>query len=282
MLFLLVGLFFLLHRMKLLQLWNESLGWCSMDNACAALKMMQHQISLFKLHAKRDVDASAAAEDCGDREMLHVLVWVVFKHTRSLKHWHGSGDDREKKKKKKKDRGTLGVHLSKISHLLPWFHEFHEVPGLSSIMTKISGCDLEPVHPSKPNSQHEVKYFYRDSKIFSQSQNNLTSPWFVLSLFFFNKKHHPLIFTMTLWLLCHLCWMLAGWGSWRSPTILFGAWFHRRIPWGWRGCLHFCLRRAWETNGRKRGSAFWRRMKLSIFRAIWVAFNLWWFLHYLL
>lgn len=50
----------------------------------AVWKVMQHQISLFKLHAKRDVDASAANKGYGSTEMLHVLVWIVLKHRRSL------------------------------------------------------------------------------------------------------------------------------------------------------------------------------------------------------
>lgn len=43
---------------------------------------------------------------------------------------------------KKKDCGTLGVYLSKTSHLLPLFHEFCEVTGLSSILTEVAGCEF--------------------------------------------------------------------------------------------------------------------------------------------
>lgn len=95
MLFLLVGSLFLLHGMK--HFWNESLGLCSMDNAL--WKVMQHQISLFKSHAERDVDVPGVGEECGNSEMLQVLVWIVVKHRRSLQHWHGSGDVRGKKER---------------------------------------------------------------------------------------------------------------------------------------------------------------------------------------
>lgn len=133
MLFLLVGSLFLLHGMK--HFWNESLGLCSMDNAL--WKVMQHQISLFKSHAERDVDVPGVGEECGNSEMLQVLVWIVVTgEVCSI------GMEVVMSEEKKKDCGTLGVYLSKTSHLLPLFHEFCEVTGLSSILTKVAGCEF--------------------------------------------------------------------------------------------------------------------------------------------